>query len=54
MEITNRLAALENLSDGEDTKRACENIKDNIKPSAKESLGMQELKQHKSWFDENV
>ena len=44
--ITNRFAALGNLSDGKDINRARENIKDNIKPSAKESLGLHELKQH--------
>ena len=27
-------------------------IKENIKNSAKESLGLHELKQHKPWFDE--
>jgi hypothetical protein len=26
------------------------NIKENIKTSAKESLGLHELKQHKPWF----
>jgi hypothetical protein len=31
---------------------AWENIKENIKTSAKESLGLRELKQHKPWFDE--
>jgi len=31
IEITNRFAALENLSDDKDTNRALENIKDNIK-----------------------
>ena len=31
---------------------AWENIKENIKSSAKESLGLHELKQHKAWFDE--
>jgi len=51
-EITNRFAALENLNDDEDIKRAWENIKENIKTSTKESLGLQELKQHKPWFDE--
>jgi len=51
IEITNRLAALENLSDG-DVNRAWENVKENIKTSAKDSLGLQELKQHKPWFDE--
>ena len=34
-EITNRIAALENLSDDEDINRAWENIKKNIKTSAK-------------------
>ena len=46
-EITNRFAALENLSDDEDINRAWENIKENIKTSAKESLSLQEVKQHK-------
>ena len=39
-EISNRFAALENLSDSEDIHRALENIKENIKTSAKESLCM--------------
>ena len=51
-EITNSFVALENLSDNEDIKRAWENIKENIKTSAKWSLGLRELKQHKPWFDE--
>jgi type I restriction-modification system DNA methylase subunit len=51
IEITNRFAALENLSDGENINRAWENIKENIKISAKGSLGLHELKQHKPWFD---
>ena len=46
IEITNRFAALENLN------RAWENTKETIKTSAKESLGLHELKQHKPWFDE--
>ena len=45
IEITNRFAALGNLSDSEDINRAWENIKENIKTSAKESLGLHELKQ---------
>ena len=52
IEITNRFAALENLIDDEDVNRTWENIKENIKTSAKESLGLHELKQHKPWFDE--
>ena len=52
IEISNKFAALENLSYGKDINRAWENIKESIKTSAKESLGLQELKQHKPWFDE--
>ena len=51
-EITNKSAALENLTDGEDVNRTWENIKENILTSAKESLGLHELKQNKPWFDE--
>ena len=43
---------MENLCNDEDINRAWENIKENIKTSAKESLGLCELKQHKPWFDE--
>jgi hypothetical protein len=43
---------LENLSDSEDINRAWENIKENIKISAKESLGLYILKQHKPSFGE--
>jgi len=50
-EITKRFAALENLNVDEDVNRAWENIKENITTSAKESLGLHELKQHKPWFD---
>ena len=52
IEITNRFATLGKLSDDGDINRAWENIKENIKTSAKESLGLHELKQHKPWFDE--
>jgi hypothetical protein len=52
IEITDIFAALANLSVDEDVNRAWENIKENIKTSAKESLGLRELKQHKPWFDE--
>ena len=51
IKISNRFAALEKLSDSEDVNRACENIKENIKISANESLGMYQQKQHKPWFD---
>jgi len=43
---------LEILPDGEDINRAWEDIKENIKTSAKDSLGLQDVKQHKPWFDE--
>ena len=43
---------LENLKDDEDINRTWENIKENIQTSAKESLGLHELKQNKLWFDE--
>jgi DNA repair ATPase RecN len=41
-EITNRSAALENISEEDDINRAWESIKENIKTSATESLGMHE------------
>ena len=50
--ILNRIVALENLGDSEDINRAWENLKENIKTSAKEGLSLYELKQHKPWFDE--
>ena len=42
----------ENLNNSKDLNRAWENIKENISTSAKESLGLYELQQHKPWFDE--
>jgi len=44
IETTNSFAALENLSDDKDINRAWKNTKENIKTSAKESVGLQELK----------
>jgi hypothetical protein len=52
IEITNRFAALKNLSDDEDVDRTWENIKENMKTSAKDSLDLHELKQNKPWFGE--
>ena len=49
---TNRFAAFENLGDSEDINRALESIKENIKTSAKKSLGLHELKQHEPCFDD--
>ena len=44
IEITNRLAALEKVSEDEDINRTRDSIKENIKTSATESLGMHEMK----------
>jgi hypothetical protein len=52
IKVSNRFVAWENLSDSEGIKRAWDNTKENIKISPKESLGLYELKQYKSWFDE--
>ena len=43
---------MENLNEDKDVNRTRENIKKNIQTSAKECLGLHELKQNKSWFDE--
>jgi hypothetical protein len=51
-EISNSFAAVENLDTEVDINRALETIRENIKISAKESLGYLELKKHKPWFDE--
>jgi len=45
IKFSNRFTALENLRDSEDIKKAWENIQENIKTSAEESLGLYELKQ---------
>jgi len=42
--VSNRFSGLENLNDSEDIHRAWENIKENIKISTKEILGLYELK----------
>jgi hypothetical protein len=51
IEIINRFAALENLSDGEETNRDWENVRDHIDFSAEDSLGRHESIQHKPHFD---
>jgi hypothetical protein len=50
--ISKRFAGLDKLNDGEEINRAWENIRGNFKNSAKESLGLHKLKQHKPWLDE--
>jgi hypothetical protein len=52
IEITNSSAALDHFCDSENINRAWENIKENIKISVTQSLGLYELKQHKPWLDE--
>ena len=52
IEISNRFAALENLSDKKYLNKTWKNIKENIKTSVEESLGLHQLKQRKPWFDE--
>jgi hypothetical protein len=54
IEITNRFAALENLNVDEDVNTAWENIKEKIKTSAKESLGLHKFKRHKPCLIKNV
>jgi hypothetical protein len=50
-EIPNRFAALGNLDNDVDINRAWEINRENIKISAKLSLGYYELKKHKPWLD---
>ena len=48
IEITIRFAALENVKDEEEINRIWEHIKENKNSSAKESLGLHEMKQNKT------
>jgi 50S ribosomal subunit-associated GTPase HflX len=52
VEMSNRFTALEHLDTEVDINRAWETVSENIKISAKESVGYDELKKHKPWFDE--
>ncbi|PNF40230.1 hypothetical protein B7P43_G07077 [Cryptotermes secundus] len=52
VKISNRFTVLENLETEVDVNKTWETIRDNIKMSAKESLGYYEPKKHKPWFDE--
>jgi hypothetical protein len=52
VKISDRLETLENLNDNVDVNRAWENIRGNIKTSAKDSLDHYKLKWHKFWFYE--
>jgi hypothetical protein len=50
--IRNKFAALENLEDSGDINGAWDNIRENIKISARKSLGYCKSKHQKTWFDE--
>jgi hypothetical protein len=52
VEISNRFAALEDLDAEVEINSAWETIRENIKISAKESLGYYELRRHKPRFEE--
>jgi hypothetical protein len=52
VEVSNRFAALEDLDTKVEINRAWQTIRENIKISAKESLGYYELRKHRPWFDE--
>jgi len=54
MKMPNRFAALENVHDSVDINKTRENIKENIKISAKDSFGPYERKQHTAWFDDEL
>jgi hypothetical protein len=49
--ITIKFAAVKYLDDNGDINRASDNIRENIKISAEESLGDCESKHRKPWFD---
>jgi hypothetical protein len=52
IKVSNRFAALKDFIGSEDMNRPWGNIKENIKTSAQETLGLNELKHHRIWFDE--
>jgi hypothetical protein len=54
VEFPNRFAALEHLDAEEENNSAWETIRENIKISAKESLGYFELTKHRPWFDKDA
>jgi hypothetical protein len=51
-EVSNRFAGLEDLDAEVEINTISEEVRENIKISAKEILGYYELKHHKPWFDE--
>jgi hypothetical protein len=51
VEVSHRFAALKDMDTEVEINSAWEMIRENIKISAKGSLGYFELKKHKPWFD---
>jgi len=52
VKVWNVFAALENMDKNMDIGTAWKIIRQNIRNSATQSPGSQELEQHKPWFDE--
>jgi hypothetical protein len=52
VEISNRFAALESLDESFDINNAWEDIRENIKTSAKDNPGYHRPKHNKPWFDD--
>jgi hypothetical protein len=52
VEVSNRFSALEDLDAEMDINSGQDTVRENIKISAKESLGYYDMKTHKSWFYE--
>jgi hypothetical protein len=52
VKIKNKFAALKNLDDNGDINRAWQTIRENIRISAKESIGLCESKSYKPWFND--
>jgi hypothetical protein len=52
--IKNKFAALENSDDNGDINKAWETIRENIRISAKECIGLCESKSYKPWLMRNV
>jgi hypothetical protein len=52
MEILNRFSDLENSDESSDINNVWKSITENIKTSAKDSVGYQRLKHNKPWFDD--
>jgi hypothetical protein len=52
IKLSERFAGLKNANDSKDINRAWENIKENTKITAKQTICLYGRKQHKLWFDE--